>query len=146
MTDYRTNSHSRFDLKYHFVWVTKYRKPLLTDAVSTRVRDLVREICKANDVSILQGAVSKDHVHILVSCPPNISPSIFAYKRMSSLEMATNQILELLPPGTPQTRWRAGLTKSGEATPTNGYVAGAADCSAVRDGQVVDLYNCSADV
>ena len=75
MTDYRTNSHSRFDLKYHFVWVTKYRKPLLTDAVSTRVRDLVREICKANDVSILQGAVSKDHVHILVSCPPNISPS-----------------------------------------------------------------------
>ena len=75
MTDYRTNSHSRFDLKYHFVWVTKYRKPLLIDAVSTRVRDLVREICKANDVSILQGAVSKDHVHILVSCPPNISPS-----------------------------------------------------------------------
>ena len=75
MENYRTSSHSRYDIKYHFVWITKYRKQVLTGAVGTRVRDLVREICRTHDIEILQGAVSKDHVHVLLSCPPNISPS-----------------------------------------------------------------------
>ena len=68
-------SHSRFDIKYHFVWVTKYRKEVLTGAVGERVRDLVREVCRTNDIEILQGAVSADHVHVLLSCPPTLSPS-----------------------------------------------------------------------
>jgi putative transposase len=75
MENYRTGSHSRFDLKYHFVWVTKYRKKVLTGAVGERVRDLVREVCRTNEIEILQGAVSADHVHVLLSCPPTLSPS-----------------------------------------------------------------------
>jgi len=43
--------------------------------VSLRLRELVREVCRSNEVEILEGAVSTDHVHILVSCPPNLSPS-----------------------------------------------------------------------
>jgi len=50
MKNYRTSSHSRYDLKYHFVWVTKYRKPVLTGEVSIRVRDFVREICQRSRV------------------------------------------------------------------------------------------------
>ncbi len=75
MENYRTGSHSRYDLKYHFVWVTKYRKKVLTGAVGERVRALVREVCRTNDIEILQGSVSPDHVHVLLSCPPNLSPS-----------------------------------------------------------------------
>jgi putative transposase len=75
MENYRNNSHSRYDIKYHFVWITKYRKPILTGEVGVRVRNLVREICRTNEIEILQGAVSKDHVHVLLSCPPNLSPS-----------------------------------------------------------------------
>ncbi|HEY4307920.1 MAG TPA: IS200/IS605 family transposase [Pirellulales bacterium] len=75
MEKYRTGSHSRFDLKYHFVWITKYRKPLLVDAVGVRLRELVREICRTNELEILEGSVSRDHVHVLLSCPPNVSPS-----------------------------------------------------------------------
>ena len=75
MEHYRTSSHSRYDLKYHFVWVTKYRKGILAGAVGSRLRDLVREICRTNDIEILEGAVSRDHVHVLLSCPPNLSPS-----------------------------------------------------------------------
>ena len=75
MDHYRKSSHSRFDIKFHFVWVTKYRKRILTGAVAVRLRDLVREICRTEEVEILQGAVSSDHVHVLVSCPPNLSPS-----------------------------------------------------------------------
>ena len=43
--------------------------------MSLRLRELVREVCRSNEVEILEGAVSTDHVHILVSCPPNLSPS-----------------------------------------------------------------------
>ena len=75
MENYRTSSHSRFDIKYHFVWVTKYRKPVLVGAVGLRVRDLVRETCQGLEIEILQGSVSRDHVHLLLSCPPNLSPS-----------------------------------------------------------------------
>jgi putative transposase len=75
MEHYRTGSHSRFDIKYHFVWVTKYRKSILTGEVGTRLREIVREVCRTNEIEILQGAVSSDHVHVLLSCPPSLSPS-----------------------------------------------------------------------
>jgi len=75
MEHYRNSAHSRYDLKYHFVWVTKYRKQVLVGKVGERLRDLVREVCRTNDIEILRGAVSRDHVHILVSCPPDLSPS-----------------------------------------------------------------------
>ena len=75
MEHYRTGPHSRYDLKYHFVWVTKYRKKVLGGEVGRRLRDVIREVCRTQDVEILQGAVSLDHVHLLVSCPPNLSPS-----------------------------------------------------------------------
>ena len=75
MENYRTSSHSRYDIKYHFVWVTKYRKPILTGEVGKRLRDLVREVCRTHEIEILQGAISPDHVHVLLSCPPSISPS-----------------------------------------------------------------------
>ena len=75
MENYRTSAHTRFDIKYHFVWTTKYRKSVLTGPVGIRLRELVREVCRTNDIEILQGHVSRDHVHILVSAPPNMSAS-----------------------------------------------------------------------
>ena len=75
MENYRTGAHSRFDIKYHFVWITKYRKSVLTGEVGLRLRAIVREVCQTNDIEILQGAVSHDHVHVLLSCPPTLSPS-----------------------------------------------------------------------
>ncbi len=57
------------------MWVTKYREGVLIGAVGKRVREIVREVCRTHDIEILQGAVSRDHVHVLLSCPPNLSPS-----------------------------------------------------------------------
>lgn len=73
--EYRYGSHTVFQIEYHFVWVTKYRYKVLNGEVADRVRDLVRETCEAFEIGILKGVVSKDHVHILVSCPPNMAPS-----------------------------------------------------------------------
>jgi len=75
MDHYRRTSHTKFDIKLHFVWITKYRKPLLTGSIAVRTRDLVRQICTELEVEIIKGHVSKDHVHLYVSCPPHVSPS-----------------------------------------------------------------------
>ncbi len=75
MEHYRKSSHTTYDIKYPLVWITKYRKPVLTGEIASRVRELIREICRSNDVEILKGHVSKEHVHIFVSVPPHISVS-----------------------------------------------------------------------
>lgn len=72
---YRKTAHSVYDLKYHIVWITKYRRPILRGEIGKRVRELVRQTCASLDVYIAKGHVSKDHVHLLVSAPPNLSVS-----------------------------------------------------------------------
>jgi len=72
---YRKTAHSVYDLKYHIVWITKYRKPVLRGEIALRVRELVRQTCATLDVQILSGHVSADHVHLLVSVPPSLAVS-----------------------------------------------------------------------
>ena len=57
------------------MWITKYRKKLLRADVGVRLRQIVRDICSELEVEILKGHVSKDHVHLFVSCPPHVSAS-----------------------------------------------------------------------
>ena len=75
MEHYRHTAHTRFDIKYHPVWVTEYRKPILHGSVGTRVRELTRQICAEHEAEILKGHVSRDHIHLFVSCPPHVWPS-----------------------------------------------------------------------
>ena len=73
--EYRYGSHTVFNIEYHFVWVTKYRYKVLTGDVGQRVRELIRQSYDSFEIRILTGAVSADHVHILVSAPPSMAPS-----------------------------------------------------------------------
>jgi putative transposase len=75
MSEYRKGSHTVYQCHYHFVFIPKYRKPVLRGEVAVRLRDLVREICKSYDIEILKGHVRPDHVHLLLSVPPTMSPS-----------------------------------------------------------------------
>lgn len=43
--------------------------------LALRIRDIIKEVCMSSEAIILKGVVSKDHIHILVSCPPTIAPS-----------------------------------------------------------------------
>ena len=75
MQNYRKTSHSIFDIKYHIAWITKYRYPVLKNQVAMRTRELIREIAKTQEVEILAGHVGADHIHLLVSAPPQLSVS-----------------------------------------------------------------------
>ena len=75
MVEYRKNAHATFDLKYHVIWITKYRYKVLKGRVAGRARDLIRQTCHARGVEIVRGAVSPDHIHMLLSAPPQLSPA-----------------------------------------------------------------------
>ncbi len=56
--------------------MTKYRKPVLArEPVGVRAGELIREVSGEQDVHILKGHISKDHVHLLVSIPPRVTIS-----------------------------------------------------------------------
>jgi putative transposase len=59
----------------HIVWATKYRCHVLVGDVQPRCREPLIQICDAEDVRILKGVVSKDHVHMQVEYPPMLSVS-----------------------------------------------------------------------
>lgn len=75
MDNYRNGSHTVYTLKIHLVWITKYHKKVLSGTVADRLRELIRERCKLNEVDILKGHISKDHIHVFVSMPPHMSVS-----------------------------------------------------------------------
>ncbi len=80
MLEYRKNSHSISLLIVHIVWITKYRYHVLKGDVQKRCRDLIIQVCNSENVKILKGVVSKDHVHIHVEYPPSISISVLVKK------------------------------------------------------------------
>jgi putative transposase len=71
--NYRKTSHSKYDLKVHIIWVTKYRYKVLADGIGVRVRDLLRQTCDSLDIQIIRGHVGTDHVHMYISYPPQLS-------------------------------------------------------------------------
>ena len=75
MMNYRKGSHTVYDIKYHIVWITKYRKPILRGEIAKHLRELVRQTCATLDVEIISGHVAVDHVHLLVSVPPQLAVS-----------------------------------------------------------------------
>ena len=75
MRQLRRAAHTVYSLHYHFVFTTKYRKPVLTGEIGRSLRDLIREVCRSEDIEILEGHVRPDHVHLLLSAPPHLAPS-----------------------------------------------------------------------
>ncbi len=73
--EYRTSGHATFDVKYHFVWVTKYRYKVLTPEIGHRLKVLLLQGCQSNGITVVKGHVDYDHVHLLLSCPPDMAPA-----------------------------------------------------------------------
>ena len=75
LAEYQTGGHAKYDIKYHLVWITKYRYKILQGEVAERARELIRQRCQLREVQIVRGAVSAEHVQMLVSAPPHLAPS-----------------------------------------------------------------------
>lgn len=71
----RSNGHTVSRLTVHIVWATKYRYPVLKGDIQVRCRDILRQVCLAEDIIILKGVVSNDHVHMHLNYLPSKSVS-----------------------------------------------------------------------
>ena len=72
----RRTSHARYELWYHFVWATKYRKKIFKEEyMKEYTKRLFLEIAGHYDIDVRAMEVMSDHVHLLASAPPRIAAS-----------------------------------------------------------------------
>ena len=79
-------THARFDLKYHLILITKYRKPAINKEIFSFLKQETIRLFEANSVELLEMNYEPDHVHLLISVPPSIALSklINSYKTVTS--------------------------------------------------------------
>ena len=75
MSALRRSQHAVYDLKYHLVWIPKYRKGILTKEVAEYAKLVFARVAEEYGMMIDQMEVVEDHVHILLEAPPRLSPS-----------------------------------------------------------------------
>ena len=80
------NNHSVFSMYYHLVLVTKYRRKVINDSISNRLREIFDYIAVNYNISVVEWNDDQDHIHILFKAQPNseLSKFINAYKSASS--------------------------------------------------------------
>ena len=80
------NNHSVFSMYYHLVLVTKYRRKVINESISNRLREIFDYIAVNYNISVVEWNDNQDHVHILFKAQPNseLSKFINAYKSASS--------------------------------------------------------------
>ena len=75
MEDYNKSSHAVYRCEYHFVWVPKYPYHVLVKEIKPRLKEMLVELCNWLDITIIEGAICSDHVHMYLSIPPKYSPA-----------------------------------------------------------------------
>ena len=119
MVDYRKSSHAIYDIKYHIIWVTKYRYKVLQGEIARKLRELLMQGCEARGITIVQGSIGKDHVHMLISCPTDLAPSKIAqYLKGRSSHLIQEEFPELKKRYWGQHLWTRGYFCSTVGTVT----------------------------
>jgi putative transposase len=70
MQEYQSLNHTKWDCKYHVVWIPKYRKKALYGSIKTQLVPVIRELARQKECEIVEGKLVSDHVHIVISIPP----------------------------------------------------------------------------
>ena len=77
LNDINGLSHTRWNCKYHIVFAPKYRRQEIYGKIKRDIGEILRKLCEAKKVEIIEAEACPDHIHILVSIPPNVSVSQF---------------------------------------------------------------------
>ena len=106
---YQRTSHAVYELKYHLVWVPKYRKVVLSEPVARRCKRIFQEIAARYGFGIVEQEVMPDHVHVFVSAPPRWSPAELVNVLKS---VSAKQLFKEVPP-LREAMWGEPLWSSG---------------------------------
>ena len=70
-------AHTKWMCKYHIVFTPKYRRKIIYNQLKVDIRDILKQLCSYKGVEIIEGHLMPDHIHMLVSIPPQYSVSSF---------------------------------------------------------------------
>lgn len=70
-------SHTRWNCKYHIVFIQKYRRKEIYGKIRTDIGQILRQLCVYKDVEIIEAHAMSDHIHMMIRIPPKISVSSF---------------------------------------------------------------------
>ena len=68
-------AHTKYVCKYHIVFTPKYRRKIIYYQLWADIREIIKDLCKWKGVTIIEGHLMSDHVHLLVSIPPEYAVS-----------------------------------------------------------------------
>ncbi len=84
--------HTKWECKYHVVWIPKYRKKSLYQGLRRYLGEVLKDLAAQKECKILEGHLVSDHVHILISIPPkySVSQAVGFIKGKSAIAIARN--------------------------------------------------------
>lgn len=103
--DFRRGRHCVFALHVHLVFVTKYRRKVLTETVRETLRDLCAKVCQDFEAVLVEANGEDDHVHLLIEYPPKVALSTL----VNSLKGVSSRRLRQLHPELAQRYYQGVL-------------------------------------
>ncbi len=85
----KSHYHCVFNIKYHLVLVTKYRRKCFTEAILVRMKAILEELCETWSIDLLEFNGEDDHVHLLLELHPGVMPS----QLINNLKTVTSRLL-----------------------------------------------------
>lgn len=106
---YKHSSHATYNLTWHCVWITKYRRKVITKEIEKRLETIIKWVCKENYVIILWLWFEEDHVHLLLSFPITVYiPDIFKLIKWRTSKVIREEFKEHLNKNY-KSRWNKHL-------------------------------------
>jgi putative transposase len=76
--DWKSTGTAVYNINYHFVWSTKYRRKILFPPIDETLKGAITALCKKHAYELLALEIMPDHVHVFLSAPPKIAPAVIA--------------------------------------------------------------------
>jgi len=80
-----TTRHSVYNINYHMIWIPKYRKPILTQDIADKTREIINQLAKKHKYRILALEIMPDYLHLFISARPNEAPATIVKKIKGAL-------------------------------------------------------------
>ena len=118
MKGLKSTAQARYDLRYHFVFIPKYRKRVLHGEIAQRIEGMIRFACQINSWEIYELAVERDHIHLYLSASPKWSPS----QIMNLIKGGTSKKIRELFPDLDEVYWGSTFWAGGYMVKSVGVI------------------------
>ena len=109
MEDYQSLSHTRWQCKYHVIFIPKYRRRVLFGVIRRELGGVFRRLAEQKECRIEEGHIMADHVHMLISVPPKLAvSSVVGYLKGKSAIHVARYVLKRERNYAGQSLWARG--------------------------------------